>query len=267
MYCLSGTRESLKLNSGFLNLLPKFYGNAGDNPYRHLKELKVVCSSMNPGGIEQEHIRLHAFLFSLQDPDKEWLYEQLPSSSINSWVELEKVFLERFFPASRIGSISKEICGIRENNNESLYEYWQLFNRLCSSCPQHQISDQLLIQYFYEGLLPNDTGMIDASSGGALVDKTPTEARKLISNMAQNTQQFSTRNDVKRVNEIDISGIHNQLQENSQQIVTLTTLVSKIASNESKSRVCGVCSDFSHATDECPTLQSEDVNALGGFSG
>uniref|UniRef100_A0A803MKM1 Uncharacterized protein n=1 Tax=Chenopodium quinoa TaxID=63459 RepID=A0A803MKM1_CHEQI len=84
--------------------------------------------------------------------------------------------------------------------------------------------------------------------------------------MAQNTQQFSTRNDVKRVNEIDISGIHNQLQENSQQIATLATLVSKIASNESKSRVCGVCSDFSHATDECPTLQSEDVNALGGFS-
>uniref|UniRef100_A0A803N5U1 Uncharacterized protein n=1 Tax=Chenopodium quinoa TaxID=63459 RepID=A0A803N5U1_CHEQI len=90
-------------------------------------------------------------------------------------------------------------------------------------------------------------------------------ARKLISNMAQNTQQFSTRNDVKRVNEIDISGIHNQLQENSQQIATLTTLVSKIASTESKSRVCGVCSDFSHATGECPTLQSEDVNALGGF--
>uniref|UniRef100_A0A803N447 Uncharacterized protein n=1 Tax=Chenopodium quinoa TaxID=63459 RepID=A0A803N447_CHEQI len=85
--------------------------------------------------------------------------------------------------------------------------------------------------------------------------------------MVQNTQQFSTRNDVKRVNEIDISGIHNQLQENSQQIATLTTLVSKIASNESKSRVCGVYPDFSHATDECPTLQSEDVNALGSFSG
>uniref|UniRef100_A0A803MYY1 Uncharacterized protein n=1 Tax=Chenopodium quinoa TaxID=63459 RepID=A0A803MYY1_CHEQI len=71
-----------------------------------------------------------------------------------------------------------------------------------------------------------------------------------------------------RVNDVDLSGIKNQLQENAQQIAALTTLVSKIVpGNESTARVCGVCSDFSHATDECPTLQSEDVNALGGFPG
>ncbi|XP_021733039.1 uncharacterized protein LOC110699835 [Chenopodium quinoa] len=86
--------------------------------------------------------------------------------------------------------------------------------------------------------------------------------------MAQNTQQFGTRNDVKRVNDVDLSGIKNQLQENAQQIATLTTLVSKIVpGNESTARVCGVCSDFSHDTDECPTLQSEDVNALNNFPG
>uniref|UniRef100_A0A803N3X4 Uncharacterized protein n=1 Tax=Chenopodium quinoa TaxID=63459 RepID=A0A803N3X4_CHEQI len=86
--------------------------------------------------------------------------------------------------------------------------------------------------------------------------------------MTQNTQQHSRRNDVGRVNDVDLSGIKNQLQENAQQIAALTTLVSKIVpGNESKARVSGICSDFSHATDECPTLQSEDVNALGSFSG
>ncbi|XP_056695541.1 uncharacterized protein [Spinacia oleracea] len=86
--------------------------------------------------------------------------------------------------------------------------------------------------------------------------------------MAQNTQQHGTRNDVKRVNGVDLSGIHNQLQENAQQIATLTTLVSKIvASNESKARVCGICYNESHPTDKCPDLQSEDVNAIGGYSG
>ncbi|XP_016681347.1 uncharacterized protein [Gossypium hirsutum] len=35
--------------------------------------------------------------------------------------------------------------------------------------------------------------MIDAVSGGALVDKTPEHARNLIANMAQNTQQFGLR--------------------------------------------------------------------------
>ncbi|WP_265653241.1 hypothetical protein [Escherichia coli] len=32
--------------------------------------------------------------------------------------------------------------------------------------------------------------MIDAASGGALVDKTPEAARNLIANMAANSQQF-----------------------------------------------------------------------------
>jgi len=43
-----------------------------------------------------------------------------------------------------------------------------------------------LIQYFYEGLQPAERGIIDAASGGALVDKTPAAARKLIANMAEN---------------------------------------------------------------------------------
>ncbi|KAL2937825.1 Phosphatidylinositide phosphatase SAC1 [Bienertia sinuspersici] len=85
--------------------------------------------------------------------------------------------------------------------------------------------------------------------------------------MAQNTQQHSARNDVKRVNEIDLSGVKTQLQENARQIATLSTLVSKLVGNESKARVCSICSDLSHTTDACPTLKTEDVNALGGFPG
>ncbi|RDX87268.1 hypothetical protein CR513_31286, partial [Mucuna pruriens] len=38
-----------------------------------------------------------------------------------------------------------------------------------------------------------DRNMIDVASGRALMDKTTTVARHLISNMASNTQQFGTR--------------------------------------------------------------------------
>ena len=48
--------------------------------------------------------------------------------------------------------------------------------------------------------------MIDAASGGALVNKIPVEARNLFNLMAQNTQQFGAReSQVKRVNEISSS--------------------------------------------------------------
>ena len=33
----------LKLNSGFLNLLPKFHGLPGEDPYRHVNKLCASC--------------------------------------------------------------------------------------------------------------------------------------------------------------------------------------------------------------------------------
>ena len=90
--------------------------------------------------------------------------------------------------------------------------------------PHHQISEQLLIQYFYEGLLPTDRSMIDVASGGTLVDKTPEAARNLIANMAANSQQFGTRLDSpsKHVNEVNISSLEKQ-------IASLTSLVRQMA--------------------------------------
>ena len=86
---------------------------------------------------------------SLQDKAKEWLY-YLPPATFMACTQLHKSFLENFFPASRIGSIRKEICGIKQMNGETFHEYWERFIKLCASCPQRQISEQLLIQYFYE---------------------------------------------------------------------------------------------------------------------
>ncbi|RDY06009.1 hypothetical protein CR513_10075, partial [Mucuna pruriens] len=101
---------------------------------------------------------------------------------------MKRVFLEKFFPASRTASIRKEICGIRQHPGKTLYEYWERFKKLCATYPHHQISEQLLIQYFYEGLSMMDRSMIDATSGGALMDKTPATASDL-----QYGKQYITR--------------------------------------------------------------------------
>lgn len=60
--------------------------------------------------------------------------------------------------------------------------------------PQHHISKQLLIQYFYEGLLPLGRNILDTSSGRALVDKTPVAAESLSEKVSLNFQQITTIN-------------------------------------------------------------------------
>ena len=78
-------------------------------------------------------------------------------------------------------------------NGETFCEHWERFNKLCATCPQHQITEQLSIQCFYEGLFPMDRNMVGAASGGVLINKTPAEARDLFNLMAQNTHQFGAR--------------------------------------------------------------------------
>ncbi|KAF5442859.1 hypothetical protein F2P56_035475 [Juglans regia] len=108
--------------------------------------------------------------------------------------------------------------------------------------------------------------MIDAASGGVLVDKIPEASRNLKANMAANSQQFGTRLDLpsKLVNEVNISSLE-------QQIARLTSLVHQmVVGNMQMAKACGICSVVGHPTDMCPTLQEEpieQVNAAGGFPG
>ena len=115
--------------------------------------------------------------------------------------------------------------------------------------------------------MPSERSIIDAASGGALVDKTPEAARQLISNMAANSKQFGTRGDFsnKRVNEVSVSNLENKVND-------LTSLVRSLAcGNVQQVKVCSICSLQGHASDMCPTMQEdyiEHANTVdGAFNG
>jgi len=110
------------LKTGLIHLLPKFHGLAGEDPLKHLKEFHIVCSTMKPPDVQENHIFLKAFPHSLEGVAKDWLYYLAPRS-IFSWDDLKRVFLEKLFPASRTTAIKKDISGIRQLSGENLYEY------------------------------------------------------------------------------------------------------------------------------------------------
>ncbi|KAM2728541.1 hypothetical protein EV1_000020 [Malus domestica] len=109
--------------------------------------------------------------------------------------------------------------------------------------------------------------MLDASAGGALVDKTPMAAKTLIANRALNAQQYEGlgQRDFPRwqVNEVsspfDIQS----------QLANLTSIVSQMAEGMKLQgpSVCGVCSMQGHLNDQCPLLIEnggwESANAVG----
>ena len=125
-----------------------------------------------------------------------------------------RAFLSKFFPTSKAISIRREISGIRQKHSEGLYEYWEGFKRLCTSCPQHDIFDKSLIEYFYGGLLPAERKFIDTACGGSIQDKSPREMRNLISTMAAASQQFGDQEQPpRRVNEVSTSTLASQISD------------------------------------------------------
>ncbi|RDX79742.1 hypothetical protein CR513_39801, partial [Mucuna pruriens] len=126
---------------------------------------------------------------------------------------------------------------------------------------------------WHKDLTMMDQSMIDAVSGQALMDKIPTAARHLISNMASNTQQFGIKRAdpsqmVNKVSAIDNLRLENQLTE-------LTSLVSQLVVGQHQPpsiavRVCGICISVEHPTDMCPTLQETQLyypKSVGAKSG
>jgi len=109
------------LKTRLIHLLSKFHGLLGEDPHKHHKEFHIVCSTMKPPDVQEDHIFLKAFLYTLEGVAKDWLY-YLALRSISSWDDLKSVFLEKFFLASRTTAIRKDISGIWKLSGESLYE-------------------------------------------------------------------------------------------------------------------------------------------------
>ncbi|CAN6723399.1 unnamed protein product [Malus baccata var. baccata] len=233
---------------------------------KHLKEFEVVCSSMTPMNVDGSILKMKAFPFSLLEKAKDWLYELAPET-VTSWESMKWAFLEKFFPTSRVILLRKRINGIQQNQGESFPTYYERFKTLVASCPQHQMKEELLLQYFYEGLLPIECQMLDASAGGALVDKTPMAAKTLIANRALNAQQYEGvgQRDTPRQQVNEVSSTSN-IQS---QLANLTSIMSQMAEGMrmKEPSVCGMCSIQGHAFEKCLQLIEnggwESANAIG----
>ncbi|CAN6576784.1 unnamed protein product [Malus baccata var. baccata] len=184
-----GKTEAFELKSSLLHHIPKYHGLSMEDPNKHLKEFEVVCSSITPVNVDGSILKMKPFPFSLMDKAKDWLHELAPGT-VTSWESMKRAFLEKFFPTSRVLLLKKRISDIQQNQGESFQTYYEHFKNLVASCPQHQIKEEMLIQYFYERLLPIERQMLDASAGGALVHKTPVATKTLIAKQAHNAQQY-----------------------------------------------------------------------------
>ena len=199
---------------------------------------------MTPINVDGNILKMKAFPFSLLEKAKDWLFELAPGT-VTSWESMKKALLEKFFPTSRVILLRTRISGIQQGPRESFLAYYERFKTLVASCPIHQMKEELLIQYFYEGLLPLERQMLDASVGGALVDKTPVAAKILIANHALNAQQYEGVGEREHERPIQVNEV-SAISKLQSQMANLFTLISQVVEGSKVQGLlvaCALCKD------------------------
>lgn len=272
------------LKSGFIMMLPKFNDWPGEDPQRHLQDFELACESQRVEDGMKEYVKLIAFPFSLHEGAREWLY-LIPERTITDWGSLQRAFLDRYYPAARVQAVRRRINNLRMGANESFYDYWNRFRMMTAKCPQHRIPQIDLVQYFMDGLRTIEKQQIRAACGGSTLNKDPDEAMRLFSEMAEESRDDDTTAVV--VNEgkpeepphvphtAPTSG--GVTQDQFQQLISAikeSNLIRGQGTEPEKNiarrpvrpvRMCQLCKDPTHHTDECPTIQEEEGQDVNGI--
>ena len=172
-----------------LSILPTFHGVAKEKPYEHIIDFDAICSTLNRGGLSIGEVKLRLFQFSLKDKAKIWFHKLKPKS-ILSWDDMQKVFLNAYYPHHRTTAMRHSLTNFFQEERETIYDAWERFKDLELGCPHHGISKWQLVFSFYNGLFEDDRRRLDNACGGSFQKKGPNAAWDIIEEIAVQSGQW-----------------------------------------------------------------------------
>nr|GEZ28573.1 reverse transcriptase domain-containing protein [Tanacetum cinerariifolium] len=91
----------------------------GDDANKHLDKFLHVTQSIKVNGVTDDTLRLYLFPYSLTHHVTA-CFDNLPRNSINTFEQMAKMFLGKYFPPSMVTKLRNEI--LRQSPDESLFE-------------------------------------------------------------------------------------------------------------------------------------------------
>ncbi|CAM9000235.1 unnamed protein product [Rhodiola kirilowii] len=263
--------ENITIDTSVAHSLPKFSGAHGESTTTHLQRLHGICQNLKPNRVNISDFKLKTFYFSLIDSANDW-FLSLPSGSIRTWVQMQKKFLDKYYPVGKAMQVRRQLQDIRQGPNETMYDYLDKFNHLERSCCTLGLPEKLIIEYLIDGLNPLDKKLLDASAGGSMMSLPLSGIRRLVTKFAENARfrEETTRQDefTRTKNVASAETLVNSMPE---QIEPMKEMMMHILRKQTvQVRPCEFCGSTDHKTDACPTSIEEDpveANAVEGYQG
>nr|GEU96054.1 reverse transcriptase domain-containing protein [Tanacetum cinerariifolium] len=169
----------------------QFHGLPGDDANKHFDKFLHITQSIKVNGVTDDALHLYLFPYSLTHHATTW-FDRLPRNSINTFEQMAKMFLGKYFPPSMVTKLINEITNFHQRPNESLFEAWEHYKLSIDRCPNHNILPVTQIDTFYNGLTLRHRDTINAATGGTFMKSHPEECYDLIENMTAYHNDWDT---------------------------------------------------------------------------
>nr|GEW40224.1 reverse transcriptase domain-containing protein [Tanacetum cinerariifolium] len=116
----------------------QFHGLPGDDANKHLDKFLYVTQSIKVNGVTGDAFRLYLFPHSLTHYATTW-FDRLPRNSINTFEQMAKMFLGKYFPPSMVSKLRNKITNFRQRPDELLFEAWECYKISINRCPNHNM--------------------------------------------------------------------------------------------------------------------------------
>nr|GEW42074.1 reverse transcriptase domain-containing protein [Tanacetum cinerariifolium] len=168
--------------------------------YKEYKISKADFKNLHPNDFEDlikvnevtdDALSLYLFPHSLTHHATAW-FDRFPRNSINTFEQMAKMFIGKYFPPSMVTKLRNEITNFRQRPDESLFKAWECYKLSIDRCPNHNMLPITKIDTFYNGLTLSHRDTINAAAGGTFMKRRPEECYDLIKNMTTHHNDWDT---------------------------------------------------------------------------
>nr|GEU98719.1 reverse transcriptase domain-containing protein [Tanacetum cinerariifolium] len=152
----------------------QFHGPPGDDASKHLDKFLHITQSIKVNGVTDDALRLYLFPHSLTRHITAW-FDRIPRNSINTFEQMAKMFLGKYFSPSMVTTVRNEITNFRQRPDESLFEACECYKLSIDRCPNHNMLPVTQIDTFYNGFTLRHHDTINAAARGTIM-KRPLKA-------------------------------------------------------------------------------------------
>nr|GEX35382.1 hypothetical protein [Tanacetum cinerariifolium] len=208
----------------------------------------MIQQSIKVNEVTVDALRLYLFPHSLTHHATTW-FDHLPRNSINTFEQMAKMFLGKYFPPSMVTKLKNEITNFCQRPDESLFEAWVRYKLSINRCPNHNMLPVTQMDTIYNGLTLRHRDTVNAVAGRTFMKRGPEECYDLIKNMTVHHNDWDT-------------SAQRKINKNIIRVLQINQQVKAVTPN---------CETYGgpHSYNDCPATvgQTQNVYAAGAYQG